>query len=323
MKNTGTTRRAMALGLAGLLATSLVACGGQSLEEVEGGGEGEAVDLTSVEFAEIHDEEAAKDIIEGLEPVQEIHDLLPAEYKSGLTWTTSSGYPPMELFASNNTDLIGVDPALAHAISRVLGVPMEMEDADFNAMIPGLVSGRYDVLISSMTDTEERRETTTFVNYVQSGNAFLVEGGNPLGVEEPMDLCGQTVAVVDAGSSAALAEELSAACEEAGEEPYEILPFPGDQDANLSLESGRSQATVTDYPVAVAREADENNNMDAVVIEGGESVWGIGVDNSNADLAVAIEAALQHLMDEGAYAEILAAWEVDAMAIDAATINGE
>lgn len=308
-------------GAAAALALSLTACGGQALEGAAGAEE--AVDLAKVELTPIPDEEKAKDVIESVRPDQDIHDMLPAEFRGGLTWTTSSGYPPMEMLASNNTDMIGVDPAVANAISRVLGVPLTFEDADFNAMIPGLMSKRYDVLISSMTDTEERRETTTFVNYVKSGNAFLVAGGNPLGVHDPMDLCGKTVSVVDAGSSASLAEELSAACEAGGQEPYTILTFPGDGEANLSLESGRAQATVTDYPVAVARAADEANDMDAVVIEGGESVWGIGVDNSNPELAEAIQAALQKLMDDGSYAGILSAWGVDAMAIDTATINGE
>lgn len=313
-------RSAAVLGAAGALALTLSACGGQSLADVDK--DGDAIDVSDVTLTPISPDEKAKDVLEAIEPDQKLHDMLPADKRSGLTWTTSSGYPPMELLGSNDTDIIGVDPAFAHAISRVLGVPMKMEDADFNAMIPGLVSGRYDVLASSMTDTEERRETTTFINYVQSGNAFLVAEGNPLGVKTPMDLCGKTIAVVDAGSSAALAEEKSGECEKAGETAYTILAFPGDGEANLALSSGRAQATVTDYPVAVSRAAEKDSGMTAVPIEGGESVWGLGVDNSQPELAKAVQAALQKLMDDGDYEKILAAWQVEAMAIDRATING-
>lgn len=312
--------RLAAIGLATALTAALAGCGGELLSEVEA--EGEDVDLSKVQFMDVPDEEQAKDAIEAIEPVAEIHDLVPQEFREGIAWTTSVGYPPMEMFGSNGTDIIGVDPAFAHAVSRVLGVPITIENQEFNAMIPGLVSGRYDVLSSSMTDNEERRETTTFVDYVESGNAFLVAEGNPLGIEQPMDLCGHTIALVDAGSSAALADELSDECVEAGDDPYEILRFDGDQAANLSLESGRSDATVTDYPVAVSYAASEDVSVEAVAIDGGGSIWGIGVDNSNEDLAEAIQAAVQHLMDTGAYAEILEAWEVDEMAIDTATING-
>ena len=59
-----------------------------------------------------------------------------------------------------------------------------------------------------------------------------------------------------------------------------------------------------------------------VGIEGGESLWGLGIDNANPELAKAVQAALQELMDDGTYLELLKAWNVDGMAIDEATING-
>lgn len=322
-----TTRplRAASIGLAAILTVALAGCGGQALNAPQDTtpASANAADLAAVEFTPISDEELAKAAIEAVQPDPELHNMLPAEFRDELRWVTSSGYPPMEIWNSDNTVQLGVDPALAHAISRALGVRMTHEDADFNAMIPGLQSDRYDVLASSMTDNEERRETTTFVDYVKSGNAFLVAAGNPLGIAEPMDLCGQTVALVDAGSSFLLAQDLSKACEDAGEQPYNILAFPGDNEATLALQSGRAQATVTDYPVAVSRASDPNNELEAVVIEGDESVWGIGVDNSNPELAKAIQAAVQQLMDDGTYQQILDAWGVPAMAIDTATINGE
>ncbi|MBC9954018.1 ABC transporter substrate-binding protein [Leucobacter sp. cx-42] len=305
---------------ASLAMLSLTACGGQSLS---GDDKDSGSDSAAVEFMAVHDEEKAKDIIEGIEPSAEVAALLPDEFKKdGLTWVTSVGYPPMEEWASDNVGIIGVDPAIAHAVSRTLGVSMKMEDQEFNSMIPGLISKRYDVLVSSMTDNEERRETTTFVDYVSAGNAFLVATGNPEKIAKPEDLCGKIVAVVDSGSSAVLAGEFSTACEDAGKAPYEILAFDGDSAANLAVQSGRAVATITDYPVAAARAADPENKMDAVAIEGGESLWGLGIDNANPELAKAVQAALQELIDNGTYVEILKAWDVEGMAVDEALING-
>lgn len=312
-----------ALQLSGAIVASfallgLTACGGQSLSDT---GSGDAAG--EVEFMAVPDEEKAKDVIEGIEPSAEAAALLPDEFKGkGLRWVTSVGYPPMEEWASDGEGIIGVDPAIGHAISRTLGVSMTIEDQEFNSMIPGLISKRYDVLASSMTDNAERRETTTFINYVSAGNAFLVSTGNPESIETPSDLCGKIIAVVDSGSSALLAEEFSAECEADGKAPYEILAFGGDSEANLAVQSGRAVATIGDYPVAAARAADPENKMDAIEIEGGESLWGLGVDNSNEELAKAIQAALQELIDNGTYLEILEAWSVEGMAVEEATING-
>lgn len=308
------------LATAALVAVSLTGCGGQWLWEIE---EQKNVDLSQVQYLPVPAEEQAKDVLEAIEADPEINAMVPDEYRGrAVKWTTSVGYPPMEMYASNGKDIIGVDAAISQAVMRRMGLEMTIEDQEFNSQIPGIMSGRYDVVISSMTDNEERRKTTTFVDYVQAGNAFLVAKGNPLGIKDPMDLCGKTLAVVDAGSSAELADEFSAKCTDAGKPAYDILRFDGDQNANLALKSGRANATITDYPVAQWHASKPENEMTSVRISGGESIWGIGVGNDDPKLAEAMQAALQSLIDDGTYAEILAAWNVEDMAIDEATING-
>lgn len=297
------------------------ACGGQWLWEVEA--EKEATDVNNAQLAEIPDEEKAKSVIESVQPVQELNDLLPAENRKKLVWVTSVGYPPMENWTSDQNDVIGVDMAIAHSISRALGVSMEVENNDFNSMIPGVSAGRYDLVISSMTDNEERRQTMSFVDYVKAGNAYLVKEGNPENISTPQDVCGKTVAVVDAGSSYLLAEDQSKECEADGKPKIDILAFPGDQDARLSLESGRADATITDYPVAAYYAADDKNKLDVVAIDGDESIWGIGADKQDEELVNAVHAALQHLIDDGTYTQLLSAWNVERMAIETATVNGE
>lgn len=304
-----------ALGAATLLLTG---CGGQSLSETDTGGG--SVDLSKVEYFEPPAEEKARDEILKVKPQQKIHDMLPESYKQELRWTTSVGYAPMELWDSTNTEIIGVDPALANALSRVLGVRMTITDNDFNAQIPGLLSNRFDVIASSMTDNEKRRETTTFVNYVASGNAFTVGKDNPKEFSEPMDFCGEIISVVDSGSSAALAEQFSADCVTAGKAPYEILPFAGEESADLAVTSGRAAGTITDYPVAAYRES-QGEAIRVIPIDVEKSLWGFGVSNENAELAKALEAALQYLIDNGHYEKILEAWNVTDMSVEKATIN--
>ncbi|RRD36437.1 ABC transporter substrate-binding protein [Leucobacter sp. OH2974_COT-288] len=304
---------------AALVATlALSGCGGQSLSETpsaDNAGSGE------VTFTAVPQEELAKATIESLETQADLHAMLPEKYREKLRWTTSVGYAPMELWDSSTKEIIGVDPALAHAISRVLGVELEISDNEFNAQIPGLLSGRYDIIASSMTDNEKRRETTTFVDYVSAGNAFTVNKDNPKEFKAPMDFCGEIIAVVDSGSSSIVAENFSAECVAAGKAAYEILGFDGEESADLAVASGRATATISDYPVAAYKEA-QNEPIRVVPIAGEKSLWGFGVSNDNAELAKAVAAALQYLIDNGHYQQILDAWNVSDLAVEKATING-
>ncbi|GAA2188726.1 hypothetical protein GCM10009786_18890 [Leucobacter alluvii] len=127
---------------------------------------------------------------------------------------------------------------------------------------------------------------------------------------------------LESGYSAVLAEEFSADCEDAGQTAYDILMLAGDSEANLSVQSGRATATITDYPVAVERASDPESEMEAIRIEGNESIWGIGIDKADEELVDSVQQALQSLMDDGTYGEILDAWGLQEMAITEATING-
>lgn len=311
--------RARTAGLALVLGAVLLgtsACGAQSIAD-DGTPDGPAAELT-----ETPSEDLAKSVIDGIEASADLADLVPASISSdGLKITTSVGYPPMEMFGTDGTTIVGVDASLARALARVLGVGVTLTDQEFNAQIPGVLTGRFDAVMSSMTDNEERRETVSFVDYVSAGNGFLVQTGNPGGVEVPEDLCGEIVSVVDNGSSMFLADEINASCASDGAEAVEILKFEGDSEAILAVKSGRAAATITDYPVAVHRADEAESGLEAIAIDGGESPWGIAIDKENTELVELIRAALQELIDSGAYADILDAWGVGQMAVDSAVVN--
>jgi polar amino acid transport system substrate-binding protein len=308
---------AASAALIALLATA--ACGGQSLSA---GDDKAGAEDSSFSAAPAPEEDLAKSVIVGFEPNAELTAGLPETVKTeGIKMTTSEGYPPMELFATDGKTLIGVDPSLGRAIANKLGVKIAINTEDFNAQIPGITTGRYDIIMSSMTDNEERRKTVTFVDYVKAGNGWVVKAGNPAGMGAAETACGKTVAVVDNGSSLALAEGFDKDCKAAGKDGLEILKFAGDQDAILQVRNGRADAGINDFPVAAYRAQTSEGSLDAVAIEGDESVWGIALKQDNKELIDATQKALQELIDDGSYAKILGAWNVQQMAIDTATIN--
>lgn len=301
-----------------LLATA--ACGGQSLSDdttpSSAGAGAAALDQAPAE-------DKAADVINAITPDKDLAAKVPATIRSaGLKMTTSAGYPPMELFAADGKTPIGLDPSLGRAIARKLGVKITINDEDFNAQIPGIVTGRYDIIMSSMTDNPTRQAKVTFVDYVQAGAGFVVKKGNPDGITDPAGMCGKTVSVVDNGSSLKLAEQYDSDCRKTGKPAIKILKFAGDQEALLQVTGGRAQANITDYVVAAYKAADPKLNVDAVAIDGTASPWGIAMNPKNSDLIEAVKGAVDALITDGEYGKILGAWNLDKLAVPSAAVNG-
>ncbi|MFF0867160.1 ABC transporter substrate-binding protein [Nonomuraea sp. NPDC003560] len=308
---------------AGALLAATTACGAQSLD---GGGDAAAPadgGAAAVTLDQAPTEEKAADVINAITPDQALAAKAPARLKTqGLKVVTSVGYPPMELYASDGKTAIGFDPALARAIARKLGAKVTISDEEFNSQIPGVLTGRYDFVISSMSDTPDRQKQVTFVDYVQAGAGLLVKKGNPAKIGGPADLCGKTVSVVDNGSSMELAEEYDADCKKAGKTAVNILKFPGDQEALIQVTGGRAQATITDYVVAASKAADSKLEVEAMALEGTESPWGIGMKPDDKELVDAVKGALDSLITGGEYAKLLKAWNLDKLAVQSAVVNG-
>jgi polar amino acid transport system substrate-binding protein len=234
----------------------------------------------------------------------------------------------MEMFDENN-NVYGVDYDLAVAIGQKLGLKISFNDQDWDGIIPSLQSGLHDVIISGMNDTVERQATLDFVDYFKGGFAIVVKKGNPEGITTLTDLCGKTVAVIVSTVQGDLLRALEPQCIEAGKAPVDVMELPDDPAALSAIRAGKAVADVSDAPVAAyaAQTAGDGQYFelvkDAANPNGYETVYtGIAVLKEDNDLALAIQAALQSLMDDGTYMQILKKYNVDSFAVPEATING-
>jgi len=86
-------------------------------------------------------------------PTADPKSLVPAKY-AGKTVKVASdvAYAPIEFFDKDHTTVIGVDPDIADAIGKVLGVTFKFTNVTFNGIIPALQAGRYDIAMSAMTE---------------------------------------------------------------------------------------------------------------------------------------------------------------------------
>ena len=90
--------------------------------------------------------------------------------------------PPNEYV--DDGKIVGMDVDLGNAIGEVLGVKMKFTNSPFDAIIPGIQSGKYDLGISSFTANAERQKVVNFATYFNAGTQWAVQKGNPQGVDD-------------------------------------------------------------------------------------------------------------------------------------------
>ncbi|MFO7635696.1 MAG: transporter substrate-binding domain-containing protein [Clostridia bacterium] len=89
-------------------------------------------------------------------------------------------YPPFEMTdAQGNPDGISVQMALA--LGEYLGRPVRIENMAWTGLIPSLTTGKVDLIISSMTITEERAKTVNFsIPYAKAQLSLLIHHNSPV-----------------------------------------------------------------------------------------------------------------------------------------------
>ena len=232
-------------------------------------------------------------------------------------------YPPLEYTAANGTTFTGVDYDLAQAIGKKLGVKMAYSNAAFGTLIPSLQSGRLDIVLSFATVTLEREKTVDFIQYSQSGTAIMVKKGNPKGIKSIDDLCGKVVGLQAGAVQVPIADAQNKKCTVAGKPAIQIKQLGKDSDVQLLLRSGRVDVDLLDAPVA-AYSAQTNPSEFEVVPNARYDVrpHGIMVLKGNDQLRDAIFAAVQQVMNDGEYQQILAKYNVPDLGLTAPKLNG-
>jgi polar amino acid transport system substrate-binding protein len=303
-----------ALSAAALLLAGCVSAGA---ETDPAGSSTDAVEIAGVEITVDEDARA----------------LLPTDIRDAgsVAVATDAPYAPFEFFVEEGSEeLTGVDVLLGQAIGAKLGIEVEFAQQGFDGIIPALQAGNFDVAISAMTSSVERMDVLTFVDYSASGTGILTAAGNPADIETYLDLCGKDVAVQGATNQVDLVNDAwQAECEAKGLDPIVLSEFPSDSDAQLAITAGKADASLLTKPSAgfVAKTTNDGKTFEVIedptAPNGYEATLnGIGVLKEDDELAAAIQAALQALIEDGTYLKILAEFGVEGIGIEEATING-
>jgi polar amino acid transport system substrate-binding protein len=241
--------------------------------------------------------------------------------KGTLVVAADASYAPNEFIASNGHTVVGMDPDLAQALGTVLGIKMNVVNANFATIIPGIQSGKYDVGMSSFTDTLARQKVVDFVTYFSAGTSFFVKAQGGPNIQTLADLCGHTVSVETGTTEQTDADTQASKCKKEGKATENVLAFPDQNSANLALSSGRAQVSMADSPVAAYQVKQSHGVFKLVGKAYGTAPYGIALPKGNG-MAKPILAALKVLIADGTYTSILDKWGIQAGAISNPVING-
>ena len=247
---------------------------------------------------------------------------VPAAIKSKgtLNVATEAEYAPNEFVAPDGHTIIGMDPGLVTALAAVMGLKVHLINSTFEAIIPGLAAGRYDLGASSFTDTKEREKTVDFVTYLSVGQAFLSKANGGPQLNTLSELCGHTVSVEKGTVELEEAEKQNKKCKAEGKKQIQLLVFSGQNDANLALASGRSEIDYADSPV-IAYQVRKLGVSVRSSPTFGAAPYGLALPKGNG-MAKPVLEALKVLMSDGTYTAILKKWELQSAAINNPQING-
>ncbi|HEU4755351.1 MAG TPA: ABC transporter substrate-binding protein [Agromyces sp.] len=245
--------------------------------------------------------------------------LLPDDVKESGTLIVGIDptYPPNE-FKDADGNPIGWGAELAEAVAGKLGLEVEFQVSKFDNIIPSITGGKADIGVSSFTDTVEREEQVDFVNYYEAGIMWASAAGNEV---DPEDACGLKVAVQ--ATTYEDTEEVPAKSDEcvaAGKPAIEKVPFDTQDAATNAVALGQADALSADSPVTLYAIEQTDGKLQAAGESFDVAPYGIAVAKDTG-LTEAIQAAMQSLVDDGTYTEILDAWGVADGAIDEITIN--
>ncbi|WP_455354049.1 ABC transporter substrate-binding protein [Streptomyces sp. SYSU K217416] len=242
---------------------------------------------------------------------------------------TDAAYAPMEF--EEGGKIVGIDPDIAAALGKQLGVEFKFTSGTFDGLITSLNTGRQDIVMSAMSDTKARQEGlddkgkkagkgVDFVDYFNSGVSLLVKKGNPQKIQSLDDLCGKKVAVQRGTIYETTFKEQAKKC---GSNKLTIEAFDTDAEAQTRVKSGAAVADLNDYPVAahIAKTAGGGNEFEVAGGQTDAGPFGIAVNKDNTQLRDALKDALNAIIKNGEYAKVLEKWDVKNSAVTEATIN--
>lgn len=292
-----------------LLILSVTACGSATDSTTAETTEAETTAAETTQASETTEAAAETETTtasEGTAADLESLDISQSKYLSDevLTVGLESTFPPFEyvgdgtelfnVVTSNEGNVTGFDVALMDEIGNRIGVDVEIEDMDFDGLVPAIGS-RLDCVASGMTITPERSESVTFSDpYYDATQSVLVAASSDISTRDDLAACG-AIGVQSGTTGETIAREINDAA---------VVSVASFNQAVLDLVNGRSDAVVIDDVPAeafLAQYPDDLKILPGDQFDFDVEQYGIAMPQDDEILVAAVNAALADMVADGTY----------------------
>ena len=209
---------------------------------------------------------------------------------------TDATFPPMEFV--ENGKKTGFDVELVEAVAAKMGKKVEWVDIDFKGLVPGLIAKRYDMAVSAIYITDERKKVVDFTQpYYAGGLVAMVKDGSS--IAKLADLNGKKVSVqVGTKSVSYLTDNYPKVQRVEVEKNQEMF--------NL-VDIGRADAAVTGKPAAF-QYVRTRGGMKVLPEQLTTEEYGMAIRKDTPELTAAVNKALEQLKADGGYQAVVNKW---------------
>lgn len=211
-----------------------------------------------------------------------------------LTMATNAEFPPYEY--KEGDKVVGIDAEVAQAIADKLGMKLEIVDTKFDAIIPGVQSGKYDMGMAGMTVTPEREQSVAFSDSYATGiQSIIVKQGSA--IKSVDDLSEKTKIGVQLGTTGDIYAK-----DDFGDEA--VQEYDKGADAVQALIAGKIDCVIIDNEPAKSFVA-ANEGLEILKTSYAEEDYAICFKKDNTELQTKVNDALKELIADGTVQKIV------------------
>ncbi|MCF7933569.1 MAG: transporter substrate-binding domain-containing protein [Spirochaetia bacterium] len=207
-------------------------------------------------------------------------------------------YPPFEM-SDTDGNPTGISVEIAYALGDYLDRPVVIENIAWTGLIPSLQTGKADIIISSMTITEDRKQAVDFSDpYIKSGLTLLIAKDSPVQTFADLNQEGMVVAVKSGTIGATAAQEKLPLAD--------VRLFDEVAACVLEVSQGKADAFIYDV-LTVYENHKKHQNTTRINIEsipGTDGYWGMAIKKGNTELLEEVNAFIAAFRAEGGFSAI-------------------
>lgn len=209
---------------------------------------------------------------------------------------TNAEFAPFEYLEDGK--IVGFDMDLMAAISKEIGVEIEIKDMAFDGLLPALQAKKVDMIIAGMTATEERKKAVNFSETYYKANQVIITSEDAEDISNFEGLKGKTVGVILGFTGDVVVSEIDG---------VEVKKYNAGYAAIMDLKEGKIDAVVLDGEPA-KNFVKNNGGIKITSAEGEKEEYAMAVSKDNVELLGKINTALTTLKENGTYDKLLKKW---------------